>query len=382
MLKSILKKIIPVKLLRDAFLVFNKIKIKTLDKWFFPEQFIPKEKFYIHEETNPFLDSRVQTGGFSKKIQEKLALWKDHNWTQDQYLLHYKEPAYIEPRYGWATTSQQKLIYASLGFSRAPYVRKPDLTSRFFRSKVVYLERIISLRDTGEENYFHFYNDILPKLFFIEDHNYVLKDFTIVVSEKLFSREYFQFYFKNSSLKDLHWHSQTNEWIHFKEGIFCKPYTHTKKYFERTIDLAAVSSPDSKNRKLFLTRSKNSLRFIENMDEIKTLLEIYQFEIIDTAGMKVAEQITLFTECRYLVSIHGAGLTNIIFRRGNPLTILEIVQPSDYIPFHYILLAHQFGYSYNVMLGEKGLLHYRGGFKVDPIQLKEQLEVMVKSTKE
>ena len=114
------------------------------------------------------------------------------------------------------------------------------------------------------------------------------------------------------------------------------------------------------------------------MDAIKSLLETHQFEIVDSENIKVADQIDLFSSCRYLVSIHGAGLTNIIFRQGNPMTILEIVQPSDYIPFHYIMLAHLYQYNYNIILGEKGLHHQHGGFRVNADQLKTTLEDMVK----
>ncbi len=113
------------------------------------------------------------------------------------------------------------------------------------------------------------------------------------------------------------------------------------------------------------------------MDAIESVLETYQFEIVDSEHIKVADQIDLFSSCRYLISIHGAGLTNTIFRQGNPMTILEIVQPSDYIPFHYIMLAHLYHYNYNIILGEKGLDHQHGGFRVNVDQLKTTIEGMV-----
>ena len=167
MIKSILKKIFPIKILKDAFLVFNKLKIKTWDRLFFPEKLIAKDQFLVLEETNPFLDHQVPTQSLSKETQAKLQLWLDPSWTQDQYFLFYKEPALIEPAYGWAITSTHQLIYASLGFARAPHVNKPSLIGSYFRKRnVVHLSNVISLRDTGEENYFHFYNDVLAKLFF------------------------------------------------------------------------------------------------------------------------------------------------------------------------------------------------------------------------
>ena len=135
MVKSILKKIFPIKILKNAFLVFNKIKIRTWDKLFFPEKFIPKEKFLIYEETNPFLNHRVPTHHLEQEAVEKLHLWLDPAWTQDQYFLYYKEVAFIEPDYGWAITSDHRLIYPSLGFSRAPHVNKPHLLKSYSAKK-------------------------------------------------------------------------------------------------------------------------------------------------------------------------------------------------------------------------------------------------------
>ena len=174
MIKAILKRIFPIKILKNAFLIFNKIKIKTWDKLFFPEKFIPRENYLILEETNPFLNYQVPTGHLKQAVVDKLHLWLDPAWTQDQYLLYLKEAAFIEPAYGWAITTDHRLIYPSLGFSRAPHVNKPDLLDSYVKKNVVHLPRVISLRDTGEENYFHFYNDVLAKLFFIADQNFLL----------------------------------------------------------------------------------------------------------------------------------------------------------------------------------------------------------------
>jgi len=231
MIKSISKKIFPRTLLKEVFLVLNKLKISTWDKFFFKERDIPKEQFLIYEELNPFMSYNVPTAHFSKEVQNKLRLWLDPDWHQDQYFLYLKESAFLEPFQGWAVTTSKQLIYYSLGFSRAPYVHKPKWFETYIhKTKTIHLARIISLRDTGEENYFHFYNDILPKLFFIKDNSFELANFIIVISKKLFEKEYFQFFLNNSWLKQLNLHIQDKEWISFDEAIFCKPYTHTKKY--------------------------------------------------------------------------------------------------------------------------------------------------------
>src|SRR5690606_20250706 len=97
-------------------------------------------------------------------------------------------------------------------------------------------------------------------------------------------------------------------------------------------------------------------------------------EIIDSETMNVSQQIALFSRTEFLISIHGAGLTNIIFREGNPLKILEIIHPFNYVPFHYIMMAHTYGFQYQLLLGEKGRLNGVGGFRVSPLNFKQAIE--------
>jgi capsular polysaccharide biosynthesis protein len=233
------------------------------------------------------------------------------------------------------------------------------------------------LRDTGEENYFHFYNDVLAKLILLKDKNIAIDQYTVVISKNLFSKTYFQFVLNNSFLKDLNWHIQADEWVHFNSAIFVKPLTHTKKYFDFFTNLCLTYSASTKaNRRVFITRDRKSLRFIENMGDLHPILNDYNFEVIDAATIPFSEQIALFSNCELVIAIHGAGLTNIIYRNGKPMKILEIMPPIDYIPFHYILLSHQYGYRYDVLLGERGTLHNHGGFHVNATNFATKLSEM------
>jgi hypothetical protein len=45
------------------------------------------------------------------------------------------------------------------------------------------------------------------------------------------------------------------------------------------------------------------------------------------------------------------------------------VQPSTYIPFHYIMLAKLFNYKYDMLLGQKGRMSGHGGFRVVALEL-------------
>lgn len=175
----------------------------------------------------------------------------------------------------------------------------------------------------------------------------------------------------NSGLfRAIDWHvQQTDEWIEFERAIFCKPFTHTREYFLEMSNLFSNVLGKSGDRRIFLTRNPSSLRFIENIKDLSPVLTKYGFEVVDSGSLSFTEQVNLFSECRFLIGIHGAGLTNMIFRAGKPITVIEIAHPFKYIPFHYMMLAAQNNIKHQLLLGTKGKRAGAGGFIVDPCEL-------------
>jgi capsular polysaccharide biosynthesis protein len=65
--------------------------------------------------------------------------------------------------------------------------------------------------------------------------------------------------------------------------------------------------------RLYISRSREKMRKIENEDQVIEVLKRRGFTIIDAGGLSFRQQIALFSRCEVLVSIHGAGLTNCLF---------------------------------------------------------------------
>ncbi len=108
------------------------------------------------------------------------------------------------------------------------------------------------------------------------------------------------------------------------------------------------------------------------MDEIIPILEKYNFKVVDTDNMTLEEQSLLLGNTRYLIAIHGAGLTNMVFRRNSAMDILEIFPPSDVVPYHYAILARRYQFGYRGIMGEEPNA-IKGYFKLDPIKLERSL---------
>lgn len=375
-MKALLKKIFPILWLRNTALWVNTLKIKTLDRFLYAE-YIPEEKeILLHEEKNPFLEANIDISMFSPNIQAGFSRWQNPTWTQDQYIVEIKDKTVsIEPERGWGIVDKNQLIYFSLGFSRAPYVRKPNLRGRATAKKVVF-PKVISLRDTGEENYFHAYNDVFAKLLLLRDHALLDASASVVVTRVLWDKPYFQTLKNKAWFKDLNWYVQTNEWIETQHVIFCKPYTHTKKYLH---ELAAIMKPTTGgNDRIMLTRSRASLRFIENETEVFQILARYGFTKLDASGMSLQQQVETFSRASHVVAIHGAGITNIIYRQQT-LHLLEIFHHNEYLPFHYIMLARIFGFEYAAVCGQKGQHAAVGGFYIDPNEVEAYCKSVFKN---
>lgn len=363
-MKRILKKIFPIVWLKRAFVIFNTVKISTLDKLLFRAYRLSPTQIIHAAKKNPFLELQIDLTVFPENIRKGFSRWMDVKWFQDEYIVKVENRFVIDPATGWAITAGNKLIYESLGFSRAPYVKKPSIIKLLAKRKKKRFQKVISLRDTGEENYFHFFNDILPKMWLLKDHGSFDPECHLVISERLWKRDYFQYYIRRASLDKLKWVIQNDEWIEADSGFFCKPFTHTKKYMLRAAALVDLPNQHEPLR-IFLTRSNSSMRFIENDAAIKRILESNGFITVDTAGISFQKQIELFSRAEKVVAVHGAGTSNIIFRNGRPLEVMEIFHPNQYLPFHYIMLCKLFGYKYTAIEGTRGNLTGEGGFLVD-----------------
>lgn len=383
MFKGILKTLLPQVLLNTLYQKYNILRIHTIDKLFFPEHHFVKEEFNCKRDAYPFQGTSFGSSHLPGRLQEQIKTWQ--KWTQDEYLLVYESPCLIEPHAGWALTTDNKLIYFSLGFSRASYLRKPDLQALRMHDKPVeeYAE-LISLRDTGEENYYHFYNDVLSKLFFLEEKIKIDSHVPILIAASLYKREYFQYFLQHPYLHGRTWIVQDQQYVRSYKTYFCKPLTHTARYYSR---LRALVQPNDLifnglNRKIFITRSSRRLRYIENETEIVHICREMDFEVLDFDDMAMPEQLYTLANARYVAGVHGAGLVNMLFRGKRPLSLLEIFPPGEYYPFHYMLMASQLGYDYDGLIGSPSWRWFSAGFYMAPERLKKRLQAMLASGQE
>lgn len=126
---------------------------------------------------------------------------------------------------------------------------------------------------------------------------------------------------------------------------------HGLRWMRESIVRNLPKSNRKYKKRIFLNRENAEIRRVLNFEELLPVLKNHDFEVVDTEGFSVAEQINLFQQMEFLFAIHGAGLTNMFF--SEKLTILELIgnvdTPEDfqwYCAYYSMSQALGFDYSY------------------------------------
>ncbi len=98
-----------------------------------------------------------------------------------------------------------------------------------------------------------------------------------------------------------------------------KNFKRTVKLYRKIFLLKHIIP--SKN--LFISRKDSLTRNITNENEVSHLLKDYNFDVHTLSKKSFIEQKTLFASSNFIVSMHGAALTNLLFVKSGS-TIIEI----------------------------------------------------------
>jgi len=189
------------------------------------------------------------------------------------------------------------------------------------------IEKGIWITDQYSLAYFHWLTEALPRLIaatpFLDGH-------TLLLPEK-YAREPFI----KASLELL------NCKVHFFKGsrkqtvneLVVPGHTASSGHYSiplinevRQRFLAATAK--TPHRKIYISRQKAPRRKVMNEDTVVALVQQYGYEIHFFEDYTLQQQIAIMAETRYLVGLHGAGLTNMLFMPAQG-KILELRNRQD-----------------------------------------------------
>ncbi|WP_311170898.1 glycosyltransferase family 61 protein [Halobellus ordinarius] len=146
------------------------------------------------------------------------------------------------------------------------------------------------------------------------------------------------------------------------------------------LDSVSGTDPSGTNR-YYISRQGMDKRYVLNFDEIRPILEAYDFEIIRPEELAVTEQIRTFSRGSFFVGPLGGGLHNTFY--ATAATVLELLPPRTLYPTQ-CLLDNELGHDYTRLAGDQypvaayeaaaGAGHKNTPFRVDPATLRLAIE--------
>lgn len=307
---------------------------------------------------------RLYAENISKEVPTNKYAAKYHSTDQNKYLqqipltFHHivkHKVCFIEPQMGWAIQGRT-IIAESYAFWTNVKSGWPPLPSLIgylnpFK-KVRKVQKAVSFH-YGWDNYYHFFIDTLPQIKHWQSLG--LKNVVYIVPDKVKNIRFVQGYLALDPFLDEQQvvYQSKNEYFKITEEVhFLKRSRYGSVELKSCIDEIIHKLPSKKfedSKRVFLIRK--NYRSATNLDELIAIAEKHGFETQLAEGLSLKDQIYLFANTRWLIGFHGAGLTNMIFRINQAMSVLELF-PENKIPLHYWHLTIDFGFNYSYLIGD------------------------------
>jgi len=108
--------------------------------------------------------------------------------------------------------------------------------------------------------------------------------------------------------------------------------------------------PETTGRKIYISRRDAGSRKFVNEDEIIRMLEARGFEALELSDYSFAEKIKIFAGADAIVSLIGAGMTNVMFCPPHA-KVLEL-HPSSFVNYLYMAICGYLGIDYKFIIFE------------------------------
>lgn len=213
--------------------------------------------------------------------------------------------------------------------------------------------KILILAGLLNNVYFHWLFDILPRLYLLEKINFSYEkiDYILVDNRTKFQQETLKIWnIPDHKIMPLSCPTniQADELIvpSFPSDIAWMP-SWSCDYLCQKLLKDIKKKP---YRNIYITRKNASTRRLINEREIIAILQQYNFEIIDLELLSVQQQAELLNSAHVVISLHGSGLSNLVFCQPKTI-VIEIFSPFYVYPCYW-LLSNLKQLNYYYLIGE------------------------------
>jgi capsular polysaccharide biosynthesis protein len=132
-----------------------------------------------------------------------------------------------------------------------------------------------------------------------------------------------------------------------------------------------------RNRRLLVAR-KGPTRTIQNQKQVEALLSRYAFETVYLEGMSTKEQVLLFQSAEFIISPHGAGLSNLLFCAAGT-KVIELSPSTEFRPFFWPIsdkLDLVYGLQFCATVEERDFKGFQSSLDVDLNDLQTMIRMV------
>jgi capsular polysaccharide biosynthesis protein len=116
--------------------------------------------------------------------------------------------------------------------------------------------------------------------------------------------------------------------------------------------LAVPDGDRSARRRLLVLRRAGAGRAFSNVDAVLDVCRRFGFEVLEPDSHSFAQSVERFSQARVVVGATGSALSNMVFRRNAPLTVVEISPPGQRPPVPWwFFMARTLGHAYEALPG-------------------------------
>ena len=189
--------------------------------------------------------------------------------------------------------------------------------------------------------FFHFYMEVIPNLLRYQDTDC---NRYFIIEDKPFYESILKFY----NIKYDNTLVNTNK--KFDSIQLSKYYPSVKDILWLQNFNYRFSVIKSTPKRIYITRKNESARRISNENDLFNYLSKIGFEIIDPGNLDFPEQVNYFSNAEWIVSPHGAALSNIVWC-NEKVKIVELNGDQD-VRWHFAKIANTLNLDYTLLLGK------------------------------
>jgi hypothetical protein len=213
------------------------------------------------------------------------------------------------------------------------------------------LDRAILLHHVFGANYFHFFAYVVGKAYVAEKHGLPI-DIPFLVPEHTARTRFF----REASELGLFGRRPVviqgrGEVIGVDEAYLIRNFDCDRLVFDWALERIATGIEPVASGPIMLVRGAGATnaRQYRNQEAINAIAHMRGVTIFDPGEWPIRDQIARFAGANAIIGAHGAGLTNMMFRRTGDCAVLELFNPDLGTP-HYYLMARQRGFDYRWLM--------------------------------